>query len=277
MRKNVCIVDSNKDASLPGHGTNISLQKQVTAMGKCTPVVKKDNEERGSGINIQNHTEKVVQQMTIPSSPERIKKTEERIGQHTKTLEDEHQHKQQKKELVEKVKTMVAIQYLAFNESQMPEEIIPQESNSPISGLKVDESAVSLTCKIKQLTITHVGDSNEGKAFCDKKRRTRWYQKVKVSRYSRRISCHLHLVTQTGEMQNDRIIRLKNPILKKFVIILGYQETTTKMKCILNSSLPLMMNHTKTMDHLRRKVRKVRNQILSKLIQSMLIWSHVLI
>ena len=83
-----------------------------------------------------------------------------------------------KKELVGKVKTvdpvgesLAAIQCLAFNESQMPEEIIPQESNSPISGLKVDESAVSLTCKIKQLTITHVADSNEGKAFGDQKKK----------------------------------------------------------------------------------------------------------
>ena len=124
-RKNLCIVDSNKEASLPGHGTNISLQKQVTAMGKCMPVANKDNEEGSSGINIQNHTEKVVQQMAIPSSPKRIKKTEERKRQHMKTLEDECQHKQQKKELVGKVKTVdpigesvAAIQYLAFNESQ---------------------------------------------------------------------------------------------------------------------------------------------------------------
>ena len=189
-RKNLCIylciVDSNKEASLPGHGTNISLQKQVTAMGKCMPVANKDNEEGSSGINIQNHTEKVVQQMAIPSSPKRIKKTEERKRQHMKTLEDECQHKQQKKELVGKVKTVdpigesvVAIQYLAFNESQMPEEIIPQESNSHISGLKVDESAVSPTCKIKQLTITHVADSNEGKAFCDQEKKDKVVPKGK--------------------------------------------------------------------------------------------------
>ena len=59
-------------------------------------------------------------------------------------------------------------------------------------------------------------------------------------RYSRRISCHLHLVTQTGEMQNDGIIRSKKPILKKLVIILCYRKMRTKMKCILNASPPLI-------------------------------------
>ena len=81
-RKNLCIVDSNKEASLPGHGTNISLQKQVTAMGKCMPVANKDNEEGSSGINIQNHTEKVVQQMPfhqVPRGSRRLRKEKDNI------------------------------------------------------------------------------------------------------------------------------------------------------------------------------------------------------
>ena len=48
-----------------------------------------------------------------------------------------------------------------------------------ISGLKVDESAVSPTCKIKQLTITHVADSNEGKAFCDQEKKDKVVPKRK--------------------------------------------------------------------------------------------------